>query len=277
MSFPSPNQQCQSTEGNTKHKSKPGPGLILSSSSTRLITEETMISLHWISDASTRTLPHLLFNLPRLLKDLQWWTYNDCLGDGGGGDWLVRMEWRPAGWSVSASVNLPLHHKVQQFSSGTGSPVKWLCVCVCVCDCLSQISHRLFVLYHDNQQCQSWRRKPSTTVASATRAQQLLRWTTTSEQCVGQKVGGVLCPFPRRSWVPIQHNVAWAEAYLHTKRYPDPSSHLVTLDMGWKVGWGCCAPYHGGGAGCPSNTMSPGPRPTSVPSGIMIHPTVWPQ
>jgi len=24
--------------------------------------------------------------------------------------------------SVSASVNLPLHHKVQQFSSGTGSP-----------------------------------------------------------------------------------------------------------------------------------------------------------
>jgi len=41
---------------------------------------------------------------------------------------------------VSASVNLPLHHKVQKFSSGTGSPgwsrkkaVKWLCVCVCVC------------------------------------------------------------------------------------------------------------------------------------------------
>jgi len=24
--------------------------------------------------------------------------------------------------SVSASVNLPLHHKVQKFSSGTGSP-----------------------------------------------------------------------------------------------------------------------------------------------------------
>jgi len=43
-------------------------------------------------------------------------------GDGGSGHWLVRMEWRPAGWSVSASVNLPLHHKVQKFSSGTGSP-----------------------------------------------------------------------------------------------------------------------------------------------------------
>ena len=31
------------------------------------------------------------------------------------------------------------------------------------------------------------------------------------------------------------------------------------------------------GAGSPSNTMSAGPRPTSVPSGILIHPTVWPQ
>jgi len=24
----------------------------------------------------------------------------DDMGDGGGGHWLVRMEWRPAGWSV---------------------------------------------------------------------------------------------------------------------------------------------------------------------------------
>ena len=28
-----------------------------------------------------------------------------------------------------------------------------------------------------------------------------------------------------------------------------------------------------GGAGLPSNTMSPGPRSTSIPSGILIHPT----
>jgi len=27
----------------------------------------------------------------------------------------------------------------------------------------------------------------------------------------------------------------------------------------------------------PSNTMSPGPRPTSLPSGILIYPAVWPQ
>jgi len=41
--------------------------------------------------------------------------------DGGSGHWLVWMEWRPAGWLVSASVNLPLHHEVQRFSSDTGS------------------------------------------------------------------------------------------------------------------------------------------------------------
>jgi len=43
-------------------------------------------------------------------------------GDGGGGHWLVRMEWRSRMVGVSASVNLHLHHKVQKFSSGTGSP-----------------------------------------------------------------------------------------------------------------------------------------------------------
>jgi len=32
--------------------------------------------------------------------------------------------------------------------------------------------------------------------------------------------------------------------------------------------------YITGGAGCPSNTMWPGPRPTFVPSGILIHPAV---
>jgi len=48
---------------------------------------------------------------------------------------------------------------------------------------------------------------------------------------------------------------------------------LATIDMGRKER-SCCAPF-GGGAASPSNTMSPGPRPTSVPSGILIHPSVW--
>jgi len=43
------------------------------------------------------------------------------MGDGGE-HWLVWMEWCPAGWSVSASVNPPLHHKDRKFSYGTGSP-----------------------------------------------------------------------------------------------------------------------------------------------------------
>jgi len=33
-------------------------------------------------------------------------------------------------------------------------------------------------------------------------------------------------------------------------------------------------PLSVGKAGSPSNTMSPGPRPTSVPSGILIYPAV---
>ena len=40
--------------------------------------------------------------------------------------------------------------------------------------------------------------------------------------------------------------------------------------------WGLC-PFRGGGAGSPPNTMWPGPRPTGVPSFVLIRPTVWPQ
>jgi len=36
-------------------------------------------------------------------------------------------------------------------------------------------------------------------------------------------------------------------------------------------------PFPWGRSWVPSNTLSPGPRPTSVPSGILIHPVVWPQ
>ena len=43
-----------------------------------------------------------------------------------------------------------------------------------------------------------------------------------------------------------------------------------------KWGCGCLAPLRGG-AGSRSNTMSAGLRPTSVPSGILIHLVVWPQ
>jgi len=39
----------------------------------------------------------------------------------------------------------------------------------------------------------------------------------------------------------------------------------------------CPFPWGRGGSWAPSNTMSPGMRPTSVPSGILIHPAVCPQ
>ena len=44
----------------------------------------------------------------------------------------------------------------------------------------------------------------------------------------------------------------------------------------WAENWGLC-PCGGEGAGSPSNTMWSGPSPTSVPSFILIRPTVWPQ
>ena len=70
------------------------------------------------------------------------------------------------------------------------------------------------------------------------------------------------------SQVPIWHNVALAEAYLlpsgvliHPAVWPQQSCAEK-----WE---GCCAPFRGG-AGSPSNTMWPGPKPTSIPSGILI-------
>jgi len=60
--------------------------------------------------------------------------------------------------------------------------------------------------------------------------------------------------------------------YLRIKWHLGPSSRLATTDMARKLRVGC-APFVGG-AGFPSYTMWPGPRPTSMPNGILIHPTV---
>jgi len=58
-----------------------------------------------------------------------------------------------------------------------------------------------------------------------------------------------------------------------------PASSLQPLGRikhGPKI-WGAQPPFWGGGAGYPSNTKSPGPRPTSIPSDILIHAAIWPQ
>jgi len=91
----------------------------------------------------------------------------------------------------------------------------------------------------------------------------------------GPKRGGLLCPFrgelrPRliqcglgRGLLPYQ--VASSSIQLF----------FATRDMGQKLG-GVYALFSGV-AGSPSNTKSPGLRPTSIPSGILVYPAVWPQ
>jgi len=43
-------------------------------------------------------------------------------------------------------------------------------------------------------------------------------------------------PFSGESLVLIEHEAAWAEAYLHTKWHHSPSSRLATPDIGRKLG-----------------------------------------
>jgi len=98
----------------------------------------------------------------------------------------------------------------------------------------------------------------------------------------GPKFNG-LCPLGGKA-------VARVEAYHRTKWHLDPSIRLATTNIGQK--WGLCplfrkgeslspspkrgySPKRGRGTGSPSSTMWPGQRPTSIPSGILIHPTVW--
>ena len=62
------------------------------------------------------------------------------LGDGGGGHWLVRMEWHPARWLACLPLLIfPGTIKSRSFSSGTGSPgwsyKKGRKTVVCVCTC----------------------------------------------------------------------------------------------------------------------------------------------
>ena len=78
--------------------------------------------------------------LTPLVGRQEWHPACKKMGDGGGGHWLVRMEWRPAGWSVClpllifpctiksrSSLLAPAH------PDGSGKrAVKRLCVCACM-------------------------------------------------------------------------------------------------------------------------------------------------
>jgi len=73
--------------------------------------------------------------------------------DGGGGHWLVRMEWRPAGWSVCLPLLIfPCTIKSRSSLLAPAHPggpgkraVKRLCVCVCVCVIFAFSAFKLLV------------------------------------------------------------------------------------------------------------------------------------
>ena len=71
---------------------------------------------------------------------------------------------------------------------------------------------------------------------------------------------------------------AGAGAYHHNNKssaVAEMGDRLATIDR--PKSDGAAVPISVGAAGSRSNTVWPEPRPTSVPSGILIHPTIWPQ
>jgi len=72
------------------------------------------------------------------------------------------------------------------------------------------------------------------------------------------------CNTTGTSNIRAQQQMRWATmATAHNRQRPKRGAAAVPLSQG--------------GAGSPSNTMWKGPRSTSVPSGVFIHPAVWPQ
>jgi len=65
--------------------------------------------------------------------------------------------------------------------------------------------------------------------------------------------------------------------FIHKQTNAQQQLRLATIGCnrrGPKFG---AVPLFCGGAGSPSNTTWPGPRPAFIPSGILIHTDVWPQ
>ena len=98
---------------------------------------------------------------------------------------------------------------------------------------------------------------------------------------MGRRGGGCCAPLRGGEMGPHLTQRRLAEAYLHTKWHRDPSSGSANMDINGKLGavpllWG----ERWGELGrhlTQCNAMSPGPRPASIPSGILMHPAVWSQ
>jgi len=92
-----------------------------------------------------------------------------------------------------------------------------------------------------------------------------------------ERGGGLLCPFRVqlgqrliqcglcRGLLPYQVASSSIQPFGHNRHGP-------------KIVWKRVrVPFFLGIAGPPSNTKLPEPRPTFIPSGILVHPAVWPQ
>jgi len=83
-------------------------------------------------------------------------------------------------------------------------------------------------------------------------------------------------PWMRRTTIPsviLTHLAIWPQEtpwFIRMQALPGSDVHK-------QQNWGAAVPLSARGAGSPSNTMWSGPRPTSVPSGMLIHPAIWPQ
>jgi len=69
----------------------------------------------------------------------------------------------------------------------------------------------------------------------------------------------------------------WAEAYFRTVWHLDPSNRLATKDTGGKLG--ALPPFWEGELGphLKQSRLGGGLPPSSIPSGILIYPAIWPR
>ena len=82
------------------------------------------------------------------------------------------------------------------------------------------------------------------------------------------RLGGPGFPSNTMSWgADVYLPTKWQGILIHPAVWPQQKNRR-------KLGRSGCVPL---GGGSPSNTMWPGPRPTSIPSGILISAAVWPQ